>query len=130
MLRYTTKRTVYGLEVRFLRLFEGLRFVKRRVHFRADGICIVTGVIGIQTGRKWFDRSQIYGFGYAVSGHGHARALQFNCAGEGQIVLANYVQEAEVAAFLQDLHQEGLDYNASWEMPRHTHVPLFTRATL
>ena len=117
MLRYTEKHTASGLEVRFLRLFEGLRPVKRSVQFQQKGISIVTRIVGVQTDRKWFDRSRIYGFGYAANGHSHAQMMQFNYVGEGQIVLANYVQETEVAAFLRHLHQEGFDYNTSWQLP-------------
>ena len=117
MLRYTEKHTARGLEVRFLRLFDGLRLVKRHVQFQSDGVSIVTRILGVPVDRKWFDRSRIYGFGYAVSGHGHAQMLQFNYAGEGQIVLANYVREGDVSAFLKHLHKEGFDYNTSWERP-------------
>ena len=106
-----------GLEVRFLRLFDGLQLVKKRIQFQSDGVSIATRILGVQIGRKWFDRSRIYGFGYAVNGHSHAQMMQFNHAGEGQIVLANNVQKGEVAAFLKHLHQEGLDYNTSWERP-------------
>jgi hypothetical protein len=67
--------------------------------------------------RKWFDRSRIYGFGYAVGGHSHEQMIQFNYAGEGQIVLASDVQKGEVAAFLTHLHQKGFDYNISWQRP-------------
>ena len=117
MLRYTEKRTPNGLEVRFLRLFDGLWPVKRLVQFQSDGISIVTRILGVPIDRKWFDLSRIYGFGYAVNGHSHARVLQLNYAGEGEIVLANYVLEGEAAAFLKHLHQEGFDYNISWERP-------------
>ena len=37
--------------------------------------------------------------------------------GEGQIVLAVYLQEGKVAAFFKHLYQEGFDYNTSWERP-------------
>lgn len=91
--------------------------MKRRVQFQSDGVSIVTRILGVPIDRKWFDRSRIYGFGYAVDGHGHTKSLQFSYMGEGQIVLAKYVQKGEVAAFLKHLHQEGFDYNASWQLP-------------
>jgi hypothetical protein len=117
MLRYAAKRTSTGLELKFHRLFEGLRPVKTRVEFRSDGICIVRRIFGIPIGRKVFERSRIYGFGYAANGHSQSQMLQFNYAGEGQIILTNYVRESEAAAFLRFLHQEGVDYNTSWECP-------------
>jgi len=105
------------LEVRFLRLFEGVRLVKRRVQFQTGGVSIVTRILGFPIHRKWFDRSYIYGFGYAVDGHGHTQMLQFNYPGDGQIVLSNQVQKEDVAAFLRHLDQEGFGYNKSWERP-------------
>jgi hypothetical protein len=96
-----------------------------RVQFQSDGISIVTRVLGIPIGRKWFDPSLIYGFGYAVEGHGNARLLQFNCMGNGQIVLANDVQEGETMAFLRHLHEEGFDYNTSWNLPSERCDPIF-----
>jgi hypothetical protein len=117
MLRYKEKRTTNGLEIRFLRLFDALRPVKNRVQFQSDGISIVIRILGIPIHRKWFDRSRIYGFGHAVNGHSREEFLQFNYAGEGQIVLASFVQEGEAAAFLRHLHEEGFDYNTSWERP-------------
>jgi hypothetical protein len=91
--------------------------VKRRVQFQPSGISIVTRILGVPISCKWFDQSRIYGFGYAVDGHGHAQSLQFNYVGEGQIILANHVQKGEAAAFLKHLHQEGFDYNTCWELP-------------
>lgn len=117
MLRYTEKRTASGLEVRFLRLFDGLRPVRRRVQFQSGGVSIVTRILGLPIHRNWFDRSYIYGFGYAVDGHGHSQTLQFNYVGEGQIILANHVRKEEVAAFLRYLYQAGFRYNESWERP-------------
>ncbi len=117
MLRYTEKRTASGLEVRFIPLFDWLRPVKTWVQFQADGVSIATRVLGVPIRRKWFDGSRIYGFGYAVDGHGHAQMMQFNFVGEGQIILASYVQEGEALAFLTHLHQEGFDYNRSWRLP-------------
>jgi hypothetical protein len=117
MLRYTEKRTTTGLEVRFLRLFDGLCLVKRWVQFQTAGVCFVTRVFGFPVRRKWFDRSYIYGFGYAVDGHGRTQMLQFNYAGEGQIVLASHVRKEDVAAFLMHLDEEGFGYNRSWERP-------------
>jgi len=117
MLRYTEKRTASGLEVRFIGLFEGLRFVRQRVLFQKSGVSIVTRMFGIPINRTWFDRSYIYGFGYGVNGHGHAEMLQFNYAGQGQIILANDVRKEEVAAFLTHLYQEGFSYNKTWERP-------------
>ena len=117
MLRYTQKRSASGLEVRFLRLFDGLLLMKRQVQFQSDGISIVTRIFGVPINHKWFDRSQIYGFGYAVHGHSHARLLQFNYAGEGEIVLAKDVLQVEVTAFLKHLYQEGFHYNTSWQRP-------------
>jgi len=113
------------LEVRFLRLFEPLRPVKRRVEFQSDGISIESRILGIPIDCEWFDRSRIYGFGYAVEGHGNSRLLQFNCMGEGQIVLASHVQEGEAAAFLRHLREEGFDYNTSWERPMKGSGPTF-----
>jgi len=106
MLRYTEKRTANGLKVRFFRLFDGLRLVKRRIHFQSNGLSMTTCILGLPIGTKWFDRSRIYGFGYAVNGHSNEKMMQFNYAGEGQIVLAKYVQESEVTAFLRHLQQE------------------------
>jgi len=117
MLRYTEKRTATGLEVTFLRLFDGLRLGQTQVQFQSDGVSIVTRILGVPIDRKWFDRSNIYGFGYATNGHSRQEFLQFNYAGEGQIVLASYVQEREAAAFLRHLHQEGFDFNTSWDLP-------------
>ena len=117
MLRYTEKRTASGLEVRFFGLFDGLRLVKRRVEFQSSGVSIVTRILGFPIHRNWFDRSYIYGFGYAVDGHGHSQMLQFNYAGEGQIILASHVRKEEVAAFLRHLYQSGFRYNESWERP-------------
>jgi hypothetical protein len=118
MLRYTEKRTTNGLEVRFFRLFEGLRLVKKWVRFELNGVSFVTRILGVSIGSTRFDRSKIYGFRYAVDGHGHAQMLQFNYAGEGQIVLANNVREGEVSAFLEHLRQEGFEYSKSWDRPQ------------
>jgi hypothetical protein len=117
MLRYREKRTTDGLEVRFLRLFDALRPIKSRVQFQSDGISIVTRILGVPIHRKWFDRSLIYGFGHSTNGHSRSQLLQFNYAGEAQIVFANFVLEGEVAAFLRHLHEEGFNYNTSWERP-------------
>jgi hypothetical protein len=117
MLRYREKRIASGLEVRFLRLFDGLRLVKRWVQFQPGGVSIVIRILGFSVHHRWFDRSYIYGFGYAVGGHSRAQMLQFNYPGEGQIVLANYVRKEEVAAFLRHLDQEGFGYNSHWERP-------------
>ena len=43
--------------------------------------------------------------------------MQFNYAGEGKVVLANGALEGEVTAFLRHLHQEGFEYNKSWQRP-------------
>ena len=125
MLRYTERRKESELEVRFFRLFEALRLVKKWAQFQSGGIFIVTRVIGVQVDRKWFDRSYIYGFGYGVNGHGRAQMLQFNYSGEGQIVLADNVQKGDVEAFLKHLHQEGFDYNPSWQRPTRSFGVLF-----
>jgi hypothetical protein len=120
MLRYKEKRTASGLEVRFLRLFESLRLTKKRFQFQSGGVSMVTRILGFPIHRKWFDQSYIYGFGYAVDGHGHSQMLQFNYAGEGQIMLANHVGKEgkeEVAAFLRHLDQEGFHYNTAWDRP-------------
>ena len=117
MLRYTEKLTTNGLEVRFLRLFEGLRLVSQSVQFQKAGISIVTRIFGFPIRRDWFDRSYIYGFGYTVHGQSRSQMLQFNYAGEGQIILASYVLKEEVAAFLRHLDQAGVRYNETWERP-------------
>ncbi len=103
--------------MRFYRLFEGLRPIKKWVQFRSDGLCIVTRILGIPVNQTWYDRSQIYGFGYAANGHSGAEMLQFCYAGDGQVILARYVKEYEVKAFLDYLHREGFAYEASRNRP-------------
>jgi hypothetical protein len=125
MLRYKAKRTPNGLDVRFYRLFDALRPAKKWVQFRQDGIWIVTRMFGIPLDRKWFDRSKIYGFGYATHGHSHSQMLQFVCMGEGQVVLAKNAQKGEVASFVALLQQDGLDYPQSWELPSSPQFPSF-----
>jgi hypothetical protein len=125
MLRYKAKRTADGLDVRFYRLFEVLRLAQKWVQFRREGICIVTKIFGIPFDRKWFDRSQIYGFGYATHGHSHSQMLQFVHAGDGQVILAKNARKSEVASFMGLLHQEGLDYPQSWELPASPRSPSF-----
>jgi len=77
----------------------------------------VTLILGIPVSRSWYNRSQIYGFGYATNGHSGAEMLQFCYAGDGQVILARYVKKSEVKAFLEYLHREDFEYEASWKRP-------------